>query len=99
MLKPAKTYEEVYNTFKWQIPEFYNIGIDICDKWARQRYRLALIYEDEKGHVEKYTFWDLKNLSNKLANGLKSFGIGVGDRLAILLPQCPQTAISHIAAL
>ena len=98
MLKPAKTYEEVYNTFKWQIPEFYNIGIDICDKWARQRYRLALIYEDEKGHVEKYTFWDLKNLSNKLANGLKSFGIGVGDRLAILLPQCPQTAISHIAA-
>jgi len=97
MLKPAKTYEDVYNAFKWQIPEFYNIGIDICDKWARQRYRLALIYEDEKGHVEKYTFWDLKNLSNKLANGLKAFGISVGDRLGILLPQCPQTAISHIA--
>jgi acetyl-CoA synthetase len=98
MLTPAKTYEDVYNTFQWQIPEFYNIGIDICDKWARQRYRLALIYEDEKGHVEKYTFWDLKNLSNKLANGLKAFSIGVGDRLGILLPQCPQTAISHIAA-
>jgi acetyl-CoA synthetase len=98
MLTPAKTYEDVYNTFRWQIPEFYNIGIDICDKWARQRYRLALIYEDEKGHVEKYTFWDLKNLSNKLANGLKAFSIGVGDRLGILLPQCPQTAISHIAA-
>jgi len=98
MLTPAKTYEDVYNTFEWQIPEFYNIGIDICDKWARQRYRLALIYEDEKGHVEKYTFWDLKNLSNKLANGLKAFSIGVGDRLGILLPQCPQTAISHIAA-
>ena len=97
MLTPAKTYEDVYNTFKWQIPEFYNIGIDICDKWARQRSRLALIYEDEKAHVEKYTFWDLKNLSNKLANGLKAFGIGIGDRLGILLPQCPQTAISHIA--
>jgi acetyl-CoA synthetase len=98
MLTPATTYEDVYNAFRWQIPEFYNIGIDICDKWARQRYRLALIYEDEKGHVEKYTFWDLKNLSNKLANGLKAFSIGVGDRLGILLPQCPQTAISHIAA-
>ena len=97
MLTPAKTYEDVYNFFKWQIPEFYNIGIDICDKWAQQRYRLALIYEDEKGHIEKYTFWDLKNLSNKLANGLKTFGIGIGDRLGILLPQCPQTAISHIA--
>ena len=97
MLTPAKTYRNVYNSFQWQIPEFYNIGIDICDKWARQRYRLALIYEDEKGYVEKYTFWDLKNLSNKLAHGLKAFGLGSGDRLGILLPQCPQTAISHIA--
>ena len=97
MLTPAKTYEDAYNTFKWQIPEFYNIGIDICDKWARQRRRLALIYENEKGHLEKYTFWDLKNLSNKLAHGLRAFGLGSGDRLGILLPQCPQTAISHIA--
>jgi len=97
MLTPAKKYEDVYNAFQWQIPEFYNIGIDICDKWARQRSRLALIYENEKGHVEKYTFWDLKNLSNKLAHGLKALGLGSGDRLGILLPQCPQTAISHIA--
>ena len=63
MLKHGKTYEEVYNSFQWKIPEFYNIGVDICDKWAHQRYRLALIYEDEKGDVEKYTFWDLKRLS------------------------------------
>jgi acetyl-CoA synthetase len=97
MLTPAKTYEDAYNTFQWQIPEFYNIGIDICDKWARQRSRLALIFENEKGQIEKYTFWDLKNLSNKLAHGLKAFGFGAGDRLGILLPQCPQTAISHLA--
>jgi len=98
MLKPGKTYDDVCNTFKWQIPEFYNIGIDICDKWADQGKRLALIYEDEKGRIVRYTFRDLKNLSNKLANGLKAFGIGIGDRLGILLPQCPETAISHIAA-
>jgi acetyl-CoA synthetase len=98
MLTPAKTYEDVYNAFKWQIPEFYNIGTDICDKWADQGKRLALIYEDEKGHVEKYTFWDLKDLSNKLANGLLALNIGIGDRLGILLPQCPETALSHIAA-
>ena len=97
MLTPAKTYEDAYNTFQWQVPEFYNIGIDICDKWARQRSRLALIFENEKGQVEKYTFWDLKNLSNKLAHGLKAFGFGAGERLGILLPQCPQAAISHIA--
>jgi len=98
MLKPGKTYDEVYHSFKWQIPEFYNIGVDICDKWAEQGKRLALIYEDESGRVVRYTFRDLKNLSNKLANGLQAANIGVGDRLGILLPQCPETAISHIAA-
>jgi acetyl-CoA synthetase len=98
MLTPAKTYDDVYNAFQWHLPEFYNIGIDICDKWADQGRRLALIYEDEHGRVVRYSFRDFKNLSNKLANGLKAFGIGVGDRLGILLPQCPETALSHIAA-
>ena len=97
MLKHGKTYEEVYDSFGWEIPEFYNIGVDICDKWAHQRYRLALIYETEKGQVEHYTFWDLKRLSNKFANGLQAQGIEIGDRVGILLPQCPETAISHIA--
>ena len=98
MLSPGKTYSEVYNTFQWQIPEFYNIGVDICDKWAEQGKRLALIYAEESGRVVRYTFRDLKNLSNKLANGLRAADIGVGERIGILLPQCPETALSHIAA-
>jgi len=98
MLKLGKTYDDVYNSFKWQIPEFYNIGVDICDKWADQGQRLALIYEKENGRVARYTFRDLKKLSNQLANGLQAANIGLGDRLGILLPQCPETALSHIAA-
>jgi acetyl-CoA synthetase len=97
MLEPAKTYEKVYDSFSWHIPKFYNIGVDICDKWAHQRYRLALIYENEKGEVAKYTFWDLKRLSNKFANALRNYGIGREDRVGILLPQSPETAISHIS--
>ena len=98
MLKPGRTYRQVYDSFRWEVPEFYNIGVDICDKWARQRYRLALIYEDDRGRAEKYTFWDLKRLSNRLANALKACSLEAGDRIGILLPQCPETALSHIAA-
>lgn len=28
MLKPGKTYDEVFDTFRWEIPEHYNIGVD-----------------------------------------------------------------------
>ncbi len=97
MLQKGKTYDEVYRGFSWIVPEYYNIGIDICDKWADERYRLALIYEDEDGKAEKYTFWDLKGLSNRLANALTAYGVERGDRVGILLPQCPETALSHLA--
>ena len=97
MLERKSTYEEVYNSFRWPVPEYYNIGADVCDKWAEERYRLALIYEDEEGRTEKFTFWDIKGLSNRLANALKAHGIERGDRVGIFLPQYPETAISHIA--
>ncbi len=98
MLKPGATYEDVYRSFQWNIPEYYNIGIDVCDKHAHQQSLLALIYETESGEVEKYTFRELKRLSNRFANALKACGIASGDRLGILLPQCPEAAVSHIAA-
>ena len=97
MLPSAKTYEDLCRAFRWRVPAEYNIGVDICDKWAHQRYRLALVYETESGRLEKYTFWELKRLSNRLANGLSAHGIKRGDRVGILLPQRPETAISHIA--
>ena len=34
MLRKGTTYEEVYYRFQWRVPRFYNIGVDICDKWA-----------------------------------------------------------------
>jgi acetyl-CoA synthetase len=97
MLKRADAYQAVYGSFQWKVPKYYNIGVDVCDKWAGERYRLALIYEDEKGTVSQYTFWDLQQLSNRLANALTAFGLKKGDRVGILLPQCPETALSHIA--
>jgi acetyl-CoA synthetase len=98
MLKHGKTYEEIHKSFQWKIPQFFNMGSDICDKWAYQRYRLALIYLSENGKDEKYTFWDLRNLSNKFVNGLRNYGISKGDRIGIILSQCPEAVICHLAA-
>ena len=68
MLVRGQTYEEVYGAFRWGIPEFYNIGVDICGKWSHQRDRLALIYEDDKGRTAHYTFWNLKRRTAFLAS-------------------------------
>jgi acetyl-CoA synthetase len=93
----GKTYDEVCRNFKWKIPEYYNIGVDVCDKWAGDRQRLALIYIDPQGEEQRYSFRALKDYSNQLANTLKAHGVERTDRVGILLSQRPETLISHIA--
>jgi acetyl-CoA synthetase len=98
MLNPGQTYAEVYRDFRWKIPAVYNLGVDICDKWAGDAARTALIFEAADGQVTRYSFKDIRRLSNQFANALQAHGIERGDRCGILLPQSPETAIAHVAA-
>ena len=43
------------------------------------------------------TFGELKERTDKLATALTSLGIGKGDRVGIMLPNCPQYLISFFA--
>jgi acetyl-CoA synthetase len=97
MLKPGKTYDEVYDSFSWNIPERYNIANDICDQWAADEGRVALVYEDENKEVQRYTFADVRKYANQFANTLLSRGVTRGDRVSLLLAQDPECAIAHVA--
>jgi acetyl-CoA synthetase len=98
MLTRADSYEAVCQAFRWEIPARYNMARDVCDRHADDADRLALIYVDASGAVARYGFRAIRRLADRLANALAAHGVGAGDRLAILLPQCPETAVAHIAA-
>jgi len=98
VLPPGRSYEAIRGAFRWKVPRRYNIGLDVCDRWADGSDRLALIHRRADGGVEPYSFDRLKRLSDRLANVLAGHGIGRGDRVGVLLPQAPETAIAHIAA-
>ena len=97
MLQRGGSYDEVYDSFRWEPPERFNIGTAACDRHADGGGRLALIYEAPDGSIVRFTFDDLKRLSNKCANALSALGIRAGDRVGVLLPQRPETAIAHLA--
>ena len=98
MLPGKMSYEDLIERFRWNIPGDYNIGVDICDKWADvEPERLALIHVRQDGTVENHTFDKLKQASNKLANLLRERGVKRGTRVAVLLPQCPEVPLTHIA--
>jgi len=90
-------YDELYRSFRWQVPEHYNIAQACCGQWAADRARFALYWEDESGAQAAYSFWDIQVAANRLSNALAGLGVQRGDRVALLLPQRPETAIAYIA--
>jgi acetyl-CoA synthetase len=98
MLTPAPDYDSLVAAFRWRIPARYNIGIDVCDRWAAaEPGRAAVLEVGPDGQVSALTYGALRERSNRLANALRARGVGRGDRVAILLPQGPAVPIAHIA--
>jgi acetyl-CoA synthetase len=98
MLPQIKNYDALYRQFRWQIPADYNIGVDVCDRWAAQdSRRVAIVHVHPDGRHDNITFGWLRETSNRLANVLRAQGVKRGDRVAILLPQMPEVAAAHVA--
>lgn len=93
----ARDWASLHSTFRWNVPPRYNIARACCGRWAEDRSRFALYYEDEAGHTEAWSFWDVQQAANRLSNVLGAMGVMAGDRVAIILPQRPQTGIAHMA--
>jgi len=98
LLPRGETYADVYGRFRWAIPPAYNIAVDVCDRHAGDRARVALIHEDDAGRVSEHTFAEFRARSNQLARALAGLGVARGDRVGIVLPQRPETAVAHLAA-
>ena len=94
----ADTWQEMRDNFRWPTPIQYNIAEQICERWARHDPdRHALTYMDSDGGLQKFTYLQLSRASSQLANTLRGKGLHRGDRCAVLLPQTPETVLTHLA--
>ena len=90
-------YEELSRSWRWEVPQRLNIARLCCGRWAEERSRFALYWEDESGARAAYSFWDIQRDANRLSNALAALGVQRGDRVALVLPQRPETAIAYMA--
>jgi acetyl-CoA synthetase len=90
-------YAELYRSYRWSVPERFNIARACCGQWAADRSRFALYWEDESGAAAAYSFWDIQMAANRLSNALAELGVKRGDRVALVLPQRPEAAIAYMA--
>ena len=90
-------YREIVDAFRWEVPERFNMAAACCTRWAEGSERIALHWEDEGGATATWTFGAIQQQANRLSNVLAALGVKRGDRVAIVLPQRPETAVAHIA--
>jgi len=89
-------YEASRESFDWSFPDGFNAAHDLLRKHeGTDRPALFQAYPD--GRRETYSFADLDRLSNRLANGLGERGVERGDRVAVVCPQRPENALTHLA--
>jgi acetyl-CoA synthetase len=104
-------YPQTYARFTWDqtareldgLPG--NAGINIAheavDRHANgsKRDKLALRWLGKDGEIVDFTYGDLKQQTNCFANILRSFGVGKGDRVAVLSGRIPALYIAALGAL
>ncbi|MDR2506032.1 MAG: AMP-binding protein [Oscillospiraceae bacterium] len=79
-------YEDFYKNFRLKKPKGFNFAYDVVDRLAREKPNAtALVYCDDNGREQTFTFRDISLLSNKAANAFASLGIKKGDRVMLIL--------------
>src|SRR3954465_6165455 len=69
------------------VPERFNMATVLVDRHLAEGHgeRVAVYCRDEQ-----LSYWDLAALVNRTGNALYSLGLGLGDRVVLLLPGCPE---------
>jgi len=75
-----------------------NLAHNCVDRWAeRTPDKVAVLWESEDGVVRRVTYAELREMADRLANGLRSLGVRDGDTVGIFLPMAPETVAATLA--
>jgi acetyl-CoA synthetase len=90
--------DDFRTNFKIKVPDNFNFGYDVVDEWARNApHKLALLWTNDKGEEHRYTFADMKRMSDRVASFYLSLGIEKGDKVMMMLKRRIEFWFSIIA--
>lgn len=85
---------------EWFVNGKLNVVHNALDKWALNestKNENALIWESDDGEIVSYTFFELYEEVNRVANGLVALGLKEKDIVTIYMPMIPETVIAMLA--
>jgi acetyl-CoA synthetase len=84
-------WKDVEKTFTWSETGNVNMAYEAIDRHAEsdRKNKVALYFSDPT-RDEKYTYSEMKSMSNKAGNVLKKVNVEKGDRVFIFMPRSPE---------
>ena len=95
-------YAQLHHGFRWQVPTHFNMAQVCCARWAAQpdaTKRIAVQAYSTRASGTFHSYSALQEQANRLSNALQALGVQPGDRVAIVMPQCFETAVAYMAVL
>jgi acetyl-CoA synthetase len=97
MLRPVSSYEELWTQIDFatmKIPERFNLGVACTDVHDPNARALTVVNRDRTS--QDYTFGEVTEQSNRLANAMRELGIGRGDVVGVVNPASFETAVVYM---
>ena len=93
-----ESLEDFQKNFEIIVPDNFNFGYDVVDEWARTNPdKLALLWTNDEGAEQRYTFADIKRKSDQVASFYQTLGIGRGDCVMMMLKRRAEFWFSIVA--
>jgi acetyl-CoA synthetase/medium-chain acyl-CoA synthetase len=93
------TWRRQVEAFRWELPDVFNFGRDVVDRFAAQPERPALLWRDAAGRERRLGFGDVRAGSNRVAHVLRGLGLGPGEPVLVMLPRIPEWQLVSVGAL
>lgn len=90
--------EDYKENLHFIIPENFNFAYDVMDVWAAEKPdKLALLWTDDEGRCSRFSFKDVKELTDRTASYFQTLGIGKGDPVMLILKRRYEFWLSVLA--
>ena len=78
--------QDFRDNLEFIVPEHFNFSYDVIDEWAKEEpEKLALLWTNDEGECRRFTFAQLKEISDRTAAYFQSLGVGRGDMVMLIL--------------
>jgi acetyl-CoA synthetase len=86
LLEHREDYDAAYRDFRWPALDRFNWALDWFDAYAAGNDATALWIVDDEGGEVRWSFAEMAERSNRVANFLRGLGVRRGDRVLLMLP-------------